>query len=152
MFMSVGVVTVNWRRWELTQACISSVRNSNYRDAHCYIVDNASGDGSLEHLAQLGDEVTLIANPTNAGWAGGTNAAIPHVLRDGHDFVLLLNNDALLGADALDALIVAHEELTAESSNPAPILGAAERRRRIWLPPGDAPRLHRDPRLEHSDR
>jgi GT2 family glycosyltransferase len=126
--MSVGIVTVNWRQWELTHACLSSVRKSNYRDAHCYIVDNASGDGSLDHLAQLGDDVTLIANPTNAGWAGGNNAAIPHVLRDGHDFVLLLNNDALLALDALDALISAHEEIMAEGSNQAPILGAAERR------------------------
>lgn len=126
--MSVGIVTVNWRRPELTRDCLSSVRKSAYRDVHFYIVDNDSRDGSLERLAQLGDDVTLIANPTNAGWAGGNNAGLRHLLRDGHEFVLLLNNDALLAPDALDALISAHEQIVADGSNRAPVLATIERR------------------------
>ena len=126
--MSVGIVTVNWRHPELTRDCLSSVRKSAYRDVHFYIVDNDSRDGSLERLAQLGDDVTLIANPTNAGWAGGNNAGLRSLLRDGHEFVLLLNNDALLAPDALDAFIAAHEQVMAEGSNRAPVLAGVERR------------------------
>jgi len=128
MGMSVGIVTVNWRRSELTRDCLSSVRKSAYRDVHFYIVDNDSRDGSLEHLAQLGDDVTLIANPTNAGWAGGNNAGLRRLLADGHEFVLLLNNDALLAPDALDALVSAHQQIMADGSGRAPVLAPIERR------------------------
>ena len=125
--MSIGVVIVNWNRWQLTQACITALRSSLNVKFHSYVVDNASTDGSADQLATLGSEVTLIRHHVNAGWAGGNNVGIARALGDGHDFIMLLNNDALLRRDTLATLSRVEASLTGTGS-PRPILGPIERR------------------------
>ena len=73
------------------------------------IVDNASGDKSVELIQQTvlpksGHElprVTFFPNATNLGFAAGNNLGINHALLAGADFVFLLNNDAKFHSDAL---------------------------------------------------
>lgn len=126
--MSVAIVTVNWNRWQLTQRCIAAVRKNKTRDFHIYVVDNASTDGSVGHLTAMGADVTLIEHPRNSGWSGGNNVGIARALADGHEFVLLLNNDALLAPRALGVLMQAHADCIKQDGGPAPILGAIEAR------------------------
>jgi GT2 family glycosyltransferase len=126
--VSIAIVTVNWNGWRLTRQCVAAVRESSYPDFHIYIVDNHSSDGSLEHLANLGGDVTLIAHGVNAGWSGGNNVGVAHALADGHDFIFLLNNDAVLASAALSILVAGHDRVIARGAKLAPVLGAVERR------------------------
>jgi GT2 family glycosyltransferase len=67
-----------------------------------WVVDNASGDGSLELLARDFPWVRTIANPTNDGFAGGNNVALRELATP---FVALLNDDAYPSADWLRRLL-----------------------------------------------
>ena len=63
------------------------------------VVDNHSGDDSIEQLRMIHPEVRVLANAWNLGFARACNQAIAQVSAE---YVLLLNNDAFVAADVLD--------------------------------------------------
>lgn len=112
---SVAVAVVNWNNWRLSLECLASLRSSVGVDWHLYLVDNASTDGSRDHLVALGEDVTVIASPVNGGWTGGNNLAVRRALADGYPYVFILNNDALVEPDTIATLLHAFR---AHGSNP----------------------------------
>lgn len=58
---ALGIVLVNWNRWVDTIECLESVFRSSI-PVRVVVVDNASADGSLDHIA---------------AWAAGTQLAVP---------------------------------------------------------------------------
>lgn len=68
--------------------------------AQIVIVDNASGNGSLEKLKKKfagDDKVDIIVSPENAGFARGNNLGIVYAKEQYlPDFIILTNNDVLL--------------------------------------------------------
>lgn len=70
------------------------------------LVDNASRDGSVEHIRQHHPDVELIVNDRNVGFGRANNQCIP--LIKGR-YVLLLNTDAFVSPDTL-ALTIEHLE------------------------------------------
>jgi GT2 family glycosyltransferase len=108
----IGVICVNWCRAQDTLDAYASLTNSSRQDWWLYVVDNASQDGSYSILQDsLGDQTTLISNPTNAGFSGGCNVGIKRALDDGATHIFLLNNDAKVEKNALDLLIQASASL-----------------------------------------
>lgn len=91
---------INYRTSELTVACIESViADFDGINGHIMVVDNASGDGSDEVIAQwiatqpAGTPVTLVRSPINGGFSAGHNQGIgPHKAK----YYLILNSDAVL--------------------------------------------------------
>jgi len=77
------------------------------------VVENGSGDGSLEALAAAlraegwGDIVSLAASERNRGFAGGINFAVRPALEGAArpDYVYLLNSDAFVAPGALRLLL-----------------------------------------------
>ena len=63
------------------------------------LVDNHSGDDSIERVRHAHPRVHIIANSWNLGFARACNQAMAHASAE---FVLLLNNDAFLAPDVLD--------------------------------------------------
>jgi GT2 family glycosyltransferase len=63
-----------------------------------FVVDNGSTDGSPEQVATHYPQAQTIRNPCNNGFARANNQAIA---RASGEYVVLLNNDAFLGADTL---------------------------------------------------
>ncbi|MDP3938054.1 MAG: glycosyltransferase family 2 protein, partial [Deltaproteobacteria bacterium] len=49
--------------------------------------------------------IHVIENETNRGYAGGNNVGLLHALGLGVDYVLVLNNDAIVEPDAIDELV-----------------------------------------------
>lgn len=110
---SVAVSIINYRTPDLTCAAAASVLDDlGDRDARVVIVDNLSGDGSVEAieawLAQRGDaRAMLVRSDENTGFSGGHNqgmAAAPEA-----DFYLLLNSDALVRPGFFDLMLAAAE-------------------------------------------
>jgi GT2 family glycosyltransferase len=101
----VHVILLNYRGWQHTIACVTSLRGLTYTNVAIVVVDNASPDGSEAHIRDACPDVTVIQSGANLGFAGGNNVGIRHALEQGAEYVWLLNNDTLVDPDALGALV-----------------------------------------------
>ncbi len=94
--MSVIIVNYNVRHY-LSQCLHSVFRALEGLEGEVIVVDNASSDGSVDMLQErFGEQITLIANPDNPGFAKANNQAMK-VARG--RYVLLLNPDTLVAED-----------------------------------------------------
>lgn len=98
----VAVVIVNYRTPGLVESCLASVAACPQLQLETVIVDNASGDGSVEQLRAALPAATVIAMSENRGFAAGVNAGFEHTKSD---FVLVLNPDTEVRAGAVNALL-----------------------------------------------
>jgi GT2 family glycosyltransferase len=96
-------VILTWNGREDTLRCLAALRRV-HGDHRVVVADNASTDGSVTAIRAAFPDVTVLAAATNLGYSGGNNLAIRRALTDGADWVVLVNNDAELAPDALDAL------------------------------------------------
>jgi GT2 family glycosyltransferase len=103
----VYVVILTWNHLEDTLACLETVQRLTYPRYHLLVVDNASTDGTPAVIAARFPEAEVIVNAANLGFAGGNNVGLRRALEVGADYVLLLNNDALVAPDMLDELLAA---------------------------------------------
>jgi GT2 family glycosyltransferase len=103
----LAAVVLNYRTADQTWLAVRSLQTSRLRPSEIVIVDNASGDGSVERLRRTLDEVRIIESPTNRGFSGGCNIGIRAALDTGADRILLVNSDAVLAPDAIDYLSAA---------------------------------------------
>src|SRR5215207_45440 len=87
----VSILLVSWNTRALTEACLGTLPASMERgvDYETVVVDNGSTDGSLE-LLRARDDVRLIENSSNVGFAAAVNQAYA---RSHGELVLLLNSD-----------------------------------------------------------
>jgi len=82
------VINFNGRRW--LDNCLTSVLRTDYPSLDIYLVDNASTDGSMNHVREKYPQVRIIRHPSNLGLSEGYNQAIGKV---DAEYVVLLNND-----------------------------------------------------------
>lgn len=98
----VSVVIVNYRVRDMLRDSLLSLRASKNVDLEIWVVDNASGDGSLDMLSGEFPEVRVIANGTNVGFARANNQALAKTTGD---WLVLLNPDTRFAADAMRAIV-----------------------------------------------
>lgn len=101
--MDIAAVILNWNQAEMTEVAVNSVADDT---SHIYLLDNGSRSDDLERLRVLAsvEGRTLIENGCNLGYGAGNNPGIQQALRDGHDALLLMNNDAWAEPGALHLL------------------------------------------------
>lgn len=89
----VSVVLVNFRGADDTIECVAGLRALNWPAEllEIVVVENGSGDDSLEKLRALGDDIVLIDSGANLGFTGGCNLGVS---KSTGEFVAFLNNDA----------------------------------------------------------
>jgi GT2 family glycosyltransferase len=102
--MHLVAVVVSWNGCEDTLAALESLRGID-----TVVVDNGSVDGSADAIAESFPDVELIRAGVNLGFAGGNNAGIRRALDRGADWVLLVNNDAIVEPGIVEALAAAAE-------------------------------------------
>lgn len=105
MLPKVFVIILNWNGYRDTAECLRSLKRLIYPSCEVVVVDNRSTDGSVTKLQEEFKEVVYIENKENLGFAEGNNVGIRYALEHGADYVLLLNNDTLIKADFLEALV-----------------------------------------------
>ncbi|MHC4436555.1 MAG: glycosyltransferase family 2 protein [Planctomycetota bacterium] len=97
--MDVSVVIVNWNTKELLQDCLSSVyEHAGDIDYEIIVIDNASTDGSAEMVKNDFQQVILIENSENRGFAAANNQGM--AIAKGR-YVLLLNSDTVVLDNAI---------------------------------------------------
>ena len=103
----IAAVVLNYRTAEQTWLAVHSLQTSRVPPRDVVIVDNASGDGSVDRLRETLAGVRVLEAPVNRGFSGGCNLGIRAALAAGADHVLLLNSDAVLAPDTIDQLATA---------------------------------------------
>jgi len=101
---SLAIIIINWRKYNLTKKCIQSVLDSSYENFKIVLVDNEYQKNRFSEFDK-NDKIHIIKNETNEGFARANNQGINYSLKNGFDYVLLLNNDTLIKHDLLELLI-----------------------------------------------
>jgi N-acetylglucosaminyl-diphospho-decaprenol L-rhamnosyltransferase len=110
------IVTVNYKTSRMVTDLVLSLTAEIYKmgNTHMVIVDNASGDDSVEYIQDFIEKnsitwVTVIANQRNAGYAAGNNLAIRSIVKKGIDVerIWFLNPDTKVKTKAGTELIKA---------------------------------------------
>jgi GT2 family glycosyltransferase len=101
--MQVSIIIVSWKVKELVRQCLQSIfKQTTGVDFEVILVDNASGDGTVEMVAKEFPQVNLIASNVNLGFAAGNNLGIEQV---SGEVIYLLNPDTELADNALADLL-----------------------------------------------
>ncbi|HLD50300.1 MAG TPA: glycosyltransferase family 2 protein [bacterium] len=109
---------VNWNQKDDSIACLKLLREaecSSY-ELQLAVVDNASTDGSAEALRSAFPGMTLLANSSNHGAAGGRNDLFKHFLNTDTDYLMILDPDVSITPGFFGYLL--------EEINRAPEIGA----------------------------
>lgn len=111
----VSVVLVNFRGADDTLTAIESIQNCDWDKSklEIIVVDNASGDDSLEKLKKVNSQIKLVVSENNLGFAGGVNLGVKEATGA---IVALLNNDARADKDWISTAVtklVSDEEIAA---------------------------------------
>lgn len=105
---SVAAVIVTRNRKALLIECLYAVLGQSYLVDHIYVVDNGSTDGTHEALAACGlladGRVEIVSVNYNSGGAGGFSLGLQLAVKQGHDWVWLMDDDSLPRKDALAEL------------------------------------------------
>lgn len=112
----VYVVILNTLTKQETVDCLLSLEGASYKSFEVIVVENASGDDSLEYIrkAVLGRTtfpLHFLESPANDGFAAGNNIGLRFALaRGGGRYSWVLNNDTTVPPNALAALVSAAQE------------------------------------------
>lgn len=96
---TIAVVTVNWNTFTDTRDFLRSlnkIRLSHDFHLEKIVVDNGSTDNSVACLSQEFSDINLIRSPTNLGFSGGYNLGLKTALRQGAEYLFIINNDTLI--------------------------------------------------------
>jgi radical SAM superfamily enzyme YgiQ (UPF0313 family)/GT2 family glycosyltransferase len=101
------VIIPNYNGEKVLHDCLGAVLQQTYRPLQVVVVDDASTDGSDLLAEQLYEEVQVVRQPRNRGFAATVNAGLA-VARG--QFIALLNNDTRAEAGWLAAAVSALEQ------------------------------------------
>ncbi len=102
--VKVSVIIPNWNGGKWLGGCLSALKSQDYRDFEVLVVDDASTDGSMDHLEERFPGVRLLQLTEHHGFARAVNAGIRAT---SGEYVLLLNNDTLPSISFIRNLVLA---------------------------------------------
>jgi len=113
----VAVIVVSFNGEETIIDCVRSINEitkEGNNEITLIIVDNASTDRTLEKVkCQISklktttqmSKLKVIKNKENLGFAGGVNVGTKYALKNGAEYVFLLNQDATVKQGAIEKLV-----------------------------------------------
>ncbi|MGQ5521634.1 glycosyltransferase family 2 protein [Chitinimonas sp. PSY-7] len=103
----VAIVIPVLNQLAYTQGCLECLQPDIAAGVQVIVVNNGSTDGTAEWLASQ-PSISVISNPENLGCAPAWNQGVK--LAGNADWIIVLNNDVLLPAGWLQALLQAAEK------------------------------------------
>jgi GT2 family glycosyltransferase len=100
--VSVHILGYNSRPY--LDACLRALLDQTHRPCEIIFSDNASTDGSVEHVRRRFPEIAVLANDANLGYCGGHNRGIR---ASSGEFVIVLNPDVQLTPTFLETIVAA---------------------------------------------
>src|SRR5512141_3354906 len=101
------IILLTWNRWEDTEDCLQSLLPVVSEQIRVLVVDNGSTDGTPENVRRCFPQFEVHENGNNLGFPAGNNVGIRHALAAGADYVILLNNDTVVGRGFAGELVAA---------------------------------------------
>ncbi len=103
MKADVAIIIVSFNSANRIGGCLESVFAQRIEvNQQVIVVDNNSGDGSVELVHSRFTEVELVRAGANLGFARGVNLGVTHA---DSEFILLLNPDTVILNHAVDAIV-----------------------------------------------
>lgn len=100
----IFVIILNWNGKEDTLACLKSLEKVSTPHS-LIVVDNGSNDDSVVTIQNAYTDITLLENRKNLGYAEGNNVGIRWALKNGAEYLLILNNDTIVDPDILEGFL-----------------------------------------------
>lgn len=95
----ISIIIVSWKVRDLLKKCLESANAARGDfDLEIFVVDNASGDGTVEMIQRDFPEIKLISSSVNLGFAKANNLALKQA---SGEYVLLLNPDTEISRETL---------------------------------------------------
>jgi GT2 family glycosyltransferase len=101
MRLTVDVVIVAFRRWDLTASCLNHLAHQT-RDHHVIVCVNGCDQNTAQRIAEAHPHVEVVELATNKAYATACNLAVATGRRD---IVVMMNNDIDARPDFLERLI-----------------------------------------------
>nr|MCR4674296.1 glycosyltransferase [Lachnospiraceae bacterium] len=106
--MKTAVVIVTHNRIELLKECLGCVNSQEIPFSRVIVINNLSTDGTKEYLDTISDErYRIIHSKENLGGAGGFYIALQEAQKEAFDFILIIDDDAMIAKDYMSQLISA---------------------------------------------
>ena len=102
---SVVAVVLNWSAEEVTVECLDGLEHSQYSRLRILLIDNGSPDGSGERLHARFPTIPYLQMGKNLGYGVANNRGMEWALANGADYVLVVNNDAVVLPGAIGRLV-----------------------------------------------
>lgn len=109
----ICAVVVTYNRKTLLEECLTALLNQTRPLDEVIVIDNASTDGTEDIMRTRFADVTYVRLAENIGGAGGFHEGMKLAFEKGHDWIWVMDDDAIPLADALGQLVncpMMHEE------------------------------------------
>jgi GT2 family glycosyltransferase len=128
---TIGAAIVHYRFWPQVRRTIDALLAQTAPPDHVIVIENGSGDGSLDALRQAYPQVEVVSIETNVGPIAAMNRGIELLIDRGVDTLLLLTHETLLAPDAVERM---RDRLDEDERIGAvgPVLGYLSDRDRVW--------------------
>jgi N-acetylglucosaminyl-diphospho-decaprenol L-rhamnosyltransferase len=100
--LRASVIIVTRNSWEYLHPCLVSLEAHKAAGQEVIVIDNASGDGTVQELRLQFPGVRAISNPTNVGHCRGINQGIREARGE---IIVVLDADTVLGSGVVDQLV-----------------------------------------------
>ena len=105
---SVAAIVVTYNRKVLLGRCLEAILAQTRSCGRVFVIDNASTDGTRDHLAAndlLGPAIELVTLPFNTGSAGGFHEGMKRAHEAGFEWLWLMDDDGFPAPDCLERLL-----------------------------------------------
>lgn len=107
MKLYVIIVTYNGAKW--IEHCLSSVYQSTI-EAVPIVLDNGSKDSTLSIIRDKFPQCQLIETGANLGFGRANNLGIREAIKQGAEYIYLLNQDAWVAPDCFEQIVKVHKD------------------------------------------
>jgi len=101
----VAAVVVTYNRKNLLRECLRALLRQTRPLDEIIVIDNASTDGTDQMVPEEFPQVTYVRLPENIGGAGGFHEGMELAYEKGHDWIWVMDDDAIPASDALKQLL-----------------------------------------------
>lgn len=100
----LAVVIPSFNRREVTENSVANLLSGTYSNVPIIICDSNSTDGTRDSFINQ-PSVSVINVGDHCWWTGAVNKGIEFVLKEGYEFVLLMNDDIDIDAHLIENLL-----------------------------------------------
>lgn len=105
----VLISVLNYNNYKSTKECVTSLLKFHFTGSEILIIDNNSPDNSFLDLKRDFPKLKIHKSKFNGGYASGHKISVDYAIKNGFEFIWILNNDLTVRKNTLQELIIAYK-------------------------------------------